>query len=257
MDANLPAKDKRRPHERSSSKSTADDILANATRVLNLAIQLAPLAPVTFVSTIFATANEIVAVTRNVRQNKTDCAELAERVADLTHDISKQIHGKEECVDEALCAALEQLYGNLQEIKQFMDRQASASMFRRILRRDNIATEITVLRSRLDFSMQTFKTTSTLRLELQMVKLQNKLSLIDERMHRERTTDGQYRIYRLADLHLRQTFVPPVILENGRSNSEPVHGAVEYHQATNPNGQAVILKVKAERESTRRFLCIL
>ncbi|TDL21137.1 hypothetical protein BD410DRAFT_316580 [Rickenella mellea] len=176
----------------SSKSATATDLLDNSIAVLQAAGQLAPLIPVPFVASIFVSATVIVDAARNVQQNKLNCAKLAKRVADLTHDVHKEIHGREELVDDRLNAALQQLQDKLSEIQRFMQEQASKSTLRRIISRANISTQITELTVELDYVMRTFKTTALIRMELHMAEVNQKLAVIDQRANEERKWDGKH-----------------------------------------------------------------
>ncbi|TDL16358.1 hypothetical protein BD410DRAFT_808190 [Rickenella mellea] len=185
-------------HDDSEKRSTVNDLLLNASSALELASQLAPLLPVPFVPSIFASAKLIVDAANNVRQNKTDCANLAKRVAELTLDVSRQIHGREELAGDHLKAALEQLQVQFLEIQHFMEQQVSLNLLKHFIRRGSITASVNELRLKLDFTMRTFQTTSSIRMELQMSNFQR-------HMMKEKEWDGQYRIYRLGDLYLQRS----------------------------------------------------
>ncbi|TDL21718.1 hypothetical protein BD410DRAFT_288053 [Rickenella mellea] len=173
-----------------SKRTTVEVLVSNSITALDLAKELAPLIPVPFVASIFASARVIVDAVQNVRQNKLACAELGKRVADLAVEIGRQIRGHEDLVDHRLEEALGQLQQRLNEISTFMDEQASLGVVSRVVRRGNVSTQVLELTSKLDYAMQTFKTMSTVRLELHIGKMQKQLATLNERAQNDRLWDG-------------------------------------------------------------------
>ena len=117
-----------------NKSSTVTEFLSNAYTALELAIKLAPLVPVPFVSSMLASAQVIVDaanvsrtllncvlpyirlrgvdtffVYKNMHDNKLQSAELAEYAAQLTCEVHRVIRGRERLVDGDLKTALEQL----------------------------------------------------------------------------------------------------------------------------------------------------
>ncbi|TDL19773.1 hypothetical protein BD410DRAFT_791639 [Rickenella mellea] len=181
-----------------------DAVLSNASDTIALAKELAPLIPVPLLGSIFSSAQAIVDAARNVRKNKKDCAELARRVSDLTQDLAKEIHGREEAMDDRLKDSLVPLQRQLVEIQEFVERHTSRKIIMNFVNRGAISTQVTDLLMNLDYMMQRFKTTSNIRMEVQLAEMKGRLVALGEigPHSKQIEWDGQYRVYRMAELRL-------------------------------------------------------
>ncbi|TDL23098.1 hypothetical protein BD410DRAFT_897917 [Rickenella mellea] len=227
------------------SRSTIDDSLSNASSFVEMAKAVAPLAPVPFLLGIIGTAQSIIDTAHGVRQNKSDCAELARRVSDLTEHIHGQIRGHEDIIDTTLAVTLEGFQQQLVEIEQFMLDHTSQQLISRIVHRGSVSVRIVKLTSKLNNAMQAFTTTLNLRLALQMNQLSRSMEGFKDIVAGNRQYDGQFHIYRRAD----------VCLIAKRTLQQFCDGSSEEYHDGIIDGRTVAVKIY--RNSPKRFTAAL
>ena len=116
-----------------------------------------------------------------VKQNKQACAELAQRVANITRDVRATIRGKEHLVEDNLRMALEQLnkcvliilarqmcrsrrlgISDFNEIKAFLEAESKRKLFSKALNRFDVSARITEFSTKVSDSMSTFQVRSAI-----------------------------------------------------------------------------------------------
>ncbi|KAL5536802.1 hypothetical protein ACEPAF_625 [Sanghuangporus sanghuang] len=189
---------------KASKSARSKEILQNASDILDVARNLAPVIPVPILSSIFITAKGIVDVSIKMHQDKREAAELAEYAATLTRVVHATIRGRENMIDKDLSLSLTQLSSSLDEIKSFMEHQAGLRFWERLCMRCEIAEKLAEYKSRLQYVMQTFMTTSGLRQELGLRYLKDGMDELKETLQSGQTFDDQFRIYRWGEIEFLQ-----------------------------------------------------
>ncbi|KAH8110979.1 hypothetical protein DFH11DRAFT_1616366 [Phellopilus nigrolimitatus] len=231
------------PHK----SSRTQEILSNANTALSVASDLAPLVPVPILCSIFTAARQLVDVSVKMRQDKQESAELAEYVADLTCHIHKTLYGKESIIDKDLSLSLKQLCNVLDEVRIFMERQVALNIWQRFRHRCNVSEKLVQYRSRLQYSMQTFTTTSNIRQELSLRYLRDGMDDLKSAVQSGQTFDGQYRIYRWGEIEILNSREPP---------AEEASSEVEIYDAK-VDGEVRVVKVYRDSETFKRSNYVL
>ncbi|KAI5118684.1 hypothetical protein M0805_003621 [Coniferiporia weirii] len=187
---------------RSHTTHRVQEILQNASTALEVATDLAPLIPVPVLGSVFIAAKCIVDASVKIRQDRRACAELAEYAANLTCHVHKTIRGNENMIDKDLSLSLTQLSSVLEEVRNYMEYQVSLGLWRRLCRRSGISDTLARYKSRLDYTMQTFTTTSNIRLELGFRYLKDGMDELRVASQNSQIFDGQYRIYRWGEIEI-------------------------------------------------------
>ncbi|KAL5492514.1 hypothetical protein ACEPAI_3961 [Sanghuangporus weigelae] len=189
---------------KASKSARSKEILQNASDILDVARNLAPVIPVPILCSIFITAKGIVDISIKMHQDKREAAELAEYAATLTRAVHATIRGRENMIDKDLSLSLTQLSSSFDEIKSFMEHQAGLRFWERLCIRCRIAEKLAEYKSRLQYVMQTFMTTSGLRQELGLQYLKDGMDELKETLQSGQTFDEQFRIYRWGEIEFLQ-----------------------------------------------------
>ncbi|KAL5531363.1 hypothetical protein ACEPAG_4240 [Sanghuangporus baumii] len=236
---------------KASKSARSKEILQNASDILDVARNLAPVIPVPILCSIFITAKGIVDVAIKIHQDKQEAAELAEYAAILTRAVHATIRGRESMIDKDLSLSLTQLSSSLDEIKSFMEYQAGLRFWDRLCMRCRIAEKLAEYRSRLQYVMQTFMTTSGLRQELGLQYLKDGMDELKETLQSGQTFDDQFRIYRWGEIEFLQVhdlssqgFLSDIEIYEARIESQPKIVKVYRSQKTFEVSKSILKLVR-------------
>jgi len=139
----------------------------------------------------------ILETTQKVKSNRAECRDMAARASQLALSVNDMAKAQNtEDRDEVLKENLDKFLKVLQEIATFMESQVGLRLRHRVLNMRRIEASIGEHASLLDDAWTAFHTAS-------LINIQHKLHLLRAALAQANTLDGDYRLFRRSDIHLK------------------------------------------------------